>query len=125
MARRNKPPKAQKRITKIGFWSMIRDVLIASMNKGQLLPATLALVAIILICKMPSGRAGDLVFALLDSTRSWGLLGYILWLLTLYAAWRILKRQRQLIAAEMERMGREKSRLQAQLLERNLKSSDK
>jgi hypothetical protein len=40
----------------IGFYHMLRDVLVASLNKGQFLVALNGLILIVLILKMPSAN---------------------------------------------------------------------
>src|SRR5687768_5813132 len=59
----------------------LRDVLIASINKGQFPFAMLGLVLLTLIVKMPSEDVSKLVFRLVDGVERASLLGYLLSLL--------------------------------------------
>jgi hypothetical protein len=103
---------------------MLRDVLVASMNKGQLLPVLLTLVILSLIWRMPSADIGKLVFELIDGVRSGWLVGYIATSVSILG-WHFHARyQRRLITAEMRRIASERSALQSQTLGKELKSSE-
>lgn len=97
------------------FWGMLRDVLIASINKGQFPLACLTLFGMLIIYRMPGPDVSQLVFRLEEHFANGSYIGYMLavlfgggWLL--HARW-----QRRIIASEMNRIGEEKSSLHKEL----------
>ena len=70
----------------IGIYHMLRDVLIASIEKGQFLVAIGSLIFIMVIIKMPGADVSKLVFELLVGARARFFLGWILWVVTM-AGW--------------------------------------
>jgi hypothetical protein len=104
---------------------MLRDVLVASMNKGQFPIAALSLVFIIMVIKMPSSDVAKLVFRLLDGAEATRAAGWILFLLTV-AAWYMHSRMlRRRCAMELGRVTSERNRLQRTTLGKSrVKSSE-
>jgi hypothetical protein len=102
----------------------VRDVLIASINKGQFPFAMLGLVLLTLIVKMPSADVSKLVFRLVDGVERGSLLGYLLSLLFL-AGWYVHARyQRRVITREIGRIAAERNMLQSRNLgQQRIKSS--
>lgn len=108
-----------------GAWAAaLRDVLIASINKGQFPLAVLGLVLLTLILKMPPADVSKRVFRLVDGVERGSLLGYLLSLLLL-GGWYIHARyQRRVIAEELDRMAAERNTLQSKNLgQHRIKSS--
>lgn len=104
--------------------SALRDILIASINKGQFPFTLLGLVLLALIMKMPPEDASRLVFRLIDGGEGDSLLGYLLSLLLLVGWYLHARYQRRVIAAEIERMAAERNMLQSQSLgQQRVKSS--
>jgi hypothetical protein len=102
----------------------LRDVLIASINKGQFPFAILGLVLLTLIVKMPPADVSKLVFRLVDGVEQGSLLGYLLSLLFLIGWYVHARYQRRVIAGEIERMAAERNTLQGKNLGRQrIKSS--
>jgi hypothetical protein len=56
---------------------LLRDVLVASMNKGQFPIAALSLISIIVIIKMPSSDVAKLVFRMLGTAEELRVVGWI------------------------------------------------
>jgi len=113
----------QKVIQKVNFWKFLRDVLLASMSKGQLPAATLSLIFIIMILKMPSEDVSKLVFSLFEWLREGMLLGYALFVLTL-AGWAFhAKYQRRLQSREIDRLADERNEWQKKALGGRVESS--
>jgi hypothetical protein len=108
----------------IGFYHMLRDVLVASLNKGQFLVALNGLILIVLILKMPSADVGRLVLRLLDLAEAHYLLGYILAVVSLLCWFGHSKYQRRMITQELDRLSGERNRLQAQALGNRIESSE-
>jgi hypothetical protein len=102
----------------------LREVLIASINKGQFPFAMLGLVLLALIVKMPSEDVSELVFRLVDGVERGSLLGYLLSLFVL-AGWYVHARyQRRVIAREIGRIAAERNMLQGRKLgQHRIKSS--
>ena len=97
---------------KVGLFEFLRDVLIASMDKGQFPAALIAIIALSTIWRMPPADIGKLVFRLLDVAQEAGLMGYVASVLCLFSWFRHARYQRRLITRE------------ARELEKKLKSSE-
>ena len=72
MARNRGPSKGG---AKVGFWEFLRDVLIASMNKGQFPAALIAMVVLSAIWRMPPADVSKLMFRFLDVAEEEHLVG--------------------------------------------------
>ncbi len=120
----NKQRTERVETRKINIWVMLRDVLIASINKGQLPIAIVGLFILILAIKMPSEQAGKLISELLDLAIKGKLLGYVLFVGAVFG-WLIhTKRQRRTITKEIRRIGDEKTKLQEKLAPKLIESSE-
>lgn len=100
-----------------------RDIVIAAMNKGQLIPVLLGACIIIILWRMPSDDVTKLANRLLDLLSNHAIFGYALWLVTIMLWYVHATHVRNVHNVESGRIGKEKSRLQEQLLERPLPSS--
>jgi hypothetical protein len=110
---------------KVGFWQFLRDVLIASMNKGQFPAALIAMVVLSMIWRMPPEDVSKLMFRLLDVSEQKRLLGYSVSLVLLFG-WSFHARyQRKLITQEIQRISKERNQLQARELGKKIKSSER
>ena len=115
--------KQRSNSLKIGFWTMMRDVLVASMNKGQFPLALVGFIFIIMILKMPSEDVSKLMFAILDGVSAGYYLGYLLSFILL-SSWFIHTRwQRRIITSEMARVTEERNRLQSDQVDGTIQSS--
>ena len=91
---------------------MLRDVLIASMNKGQFPLALSALFFIVLILKMPSRDVSILVFRLLNAAEVGRVAGWAI-AVVMVAVWYFHTRSlRRICAAELQRISDERNSLQ-------------
>jgi hypothetical protein len=104
---------------------MLRDVLIASINKGQFPLAILGIVVVAMLLKMPGADVSRLVFDLLAGLKDGALLGYVIagFALTgwfLHARW-----QRRVMTQEVNRVADERTKLQAQQLGESVESSQR
>lgn len=106
------------------IWDMITDVAIHVLNKGQVGPATVAALLILVTFRYPDELLPSLVHEVMEYFDNWKLLGWGLSVLTL-VVWfvhvRALKRQ---FSTETARIGKEKSRLQSDAAGRKLNSSN-
>jgi ABC-type multidrug transport system permease subunit len=108
---------------RFGYAQMLRDILIASMNKGQFPVAIIALVLIVMILKMPAADVSRLVFHVLGLLERGSLLGYCL-SSVLGMGWLLHARfQRRLIQDEMRRISEQRTSLQARALGKRIRSS--
>lgn len=87
-----------------GPWATaFRDILVASINKGQFPLAIFGLIAMSLIWRIPSEDVSTLVFRIVDGLERGVLLGYGLALVAL-GGWYIHARyQRRVISVELSR----------------------
>jgi hypothetical protein len=108
---------------KVTLWQMLRDVLIASMNKGQFLVALSFLLVVIIILKMPSQDVSRLAFEVVQKLENGRLLGYFLSILLSGGWYAHAKYQRRSIAGEQDRLANERNEWQNRALEGGIKSS--
>ena len=101
----------------------VRDIIIGAMNKGQLIPVLLGACLITILWRMPSDDLTKLANRLLDLLSNHVSFGYVMWIATVVAWYLHAKHVRKVHNAESGRIGKEKSRLQEQLLNRPLPSS--
>ena len=105
-----------KQPAKIGFWTMVRDVLIASMNKGQFPLAMVGMIVLTIIFKMPAEDVSRLAFQIITDLKAGYLLGYVLSIGSV-SGWFIHARwQRRSITVEIDRLSGDRTRTQKQQL---------
>lgn len=108
----------------VGLWHMLRDVLVASINKGQFPAAILGLVLIVLLLRYPAQELPELVFQFLDRLADLSLLGYVL-AAVLGLGWFVHARwQRRMLGGEIDRLAKERTIWQSKHLGVPLESSD-
>jgi hypothetical protein len=107
----------------MSFFQMLRDVLVASLNRGQFPMAIMGMIVIIAVCRMPPADLSRLVFRLLDVAEEREYMGYAL-CLVIAVAWAIhSKRQRREMAAEIRRLSERRNRLQPMAFDGQIRSS--
>lgn len=116
--------KGSKAGAKVSLFEFLRDVLVASIIKGQFPAALIAIVVLSMIWKMSPVDVSKLVFRLLDVAEEKGLVGYAAFVLCVFGWCFHARYQRRLIAREMQRIGRERNQLRARELGEKLKSSE-
>lgn len=102
-----------------------RDIVVTSMNRGQLPVLGMIAVAMLLIWRLPEEKAGELVFSILAALGRGELWAYVFLVLVLAGWYLHSKWMRKMFSAEATRIGREKSDLQSQLAGEKFKSSDR
>ena len=107
----------------INFWQMVRDVLIASMSKGQFPLALFGLFLMLIILKMPSDQVSVLAFELINDLKSLNLIGIILCPLTLFGWFVHIRWQRRIFSSEIDRISGERNHYQQKLIDGNINSS--
>jgi hypothetical protein len=73
---------------KIGFWHMLRDVLVASINKGQFPIALLGIICICIVLRLPAGDVSKLAFGTVDALVRGALFGYLFSVALIIAWWK-------------------------------------
>ena len=107
-----------------GLFTMVRDVLVTSINKGQFPLAIIGLLLSVVIIKMPDNDVSKLVFLVRDDLIKGWLSGYVLFVFAVFG-WAVhIKKQRNWWSEEMERVTAERNRLQSQVLGSPVKSSN-
>jgi len=92
---------------------MMRDVLVASIHRGQFPPALIGLIALAVILKMPADDLAKVLFHFLDLLGRHELLGYLLAALCA-SGWFVHARlQRRWIGEERRRLGNERAAMKA------------
>jgi len=118
---------AKKRIkpnTSVTWAQAVRDILIGSMNKGQLPILAAFAIVFLIILKMPEEDVSTLAFDIFDSIKKGYLLGYILFIITLLTSFFSFKYLRKSYSYEYKRIGREKSELQKKITGIDFESSE-
>lgn len=117
-----KPRKGQQSVT----WAQaFRDVVIASMNRGQLPILGIIGVVLVLIYRMPEQDVSVLVMEIVSSLKKGEGYAYILEGVTIGGWFLHAKLMRKVFSTEAERIGREKSHAQSKAAGTNFKSSEK
>ncbi len=114
----------EKQPEKVTIWQMIRDVLIEAMKRGQLLPAGVMLLVLIVAAKYPSNGLPSLLSAIYKVLLDTYLIGYIGFVVLAFLWYTLARKSREAHKREYERLGNEKSRLQELITGQNLPSSD-
>lgn len=110
---------------KINFWGFLEKVLIASLNKGQLIGMTIALIFIIIIIKIPNEQILPFVYKLLNVSEINSILGWIVAGFITFGAFLTVRWQRRIHTKEIQRISSEKKILQEKLTQQRLPSSNK
>lgn len=113
--------KKQKQIPQeIGPWYMVRDVLIASINKGQFLLGICGISLIIILLRLPEEGLSKLIVGLFNGN------SYICLIIIalLIIGWFFhIKSQNRISKAEIERVAKVRNQLQSENLGNKIESS--
>jgi hypothetical protein len=105
---------------------MLRDIFVASINRGQFLLAIVGGLLALVIVKMPGDDVSRLVFRLVESIESGKILGYVLAMVLAIGWFWHARWQRRMITEEMHRIGQQRTEAQSKAgLAKKLKSSEK
>ena len=102
-----------------------RDIVVTSMNRGQLPILGMIAVVLVLVWKLPEERATELVFSLLHALLEGPLVGYALFIITVAGWFFHAKWMRKMFSEEAKRIGKEKSGLQSALTGDKFSSSNR
>lgn len=96
---------------------MMRDVLVASMNKGQFPLALFAIFMLVWLWRLPQEVLSELTLRALTSAGIYHVGGYVMTILLALGWFFHSKHQRRSTTAEISRLSTERSDLQQQLLD--------
>ncbi|HFC8519029.1 TPA: hypothetical protein ACFP41_001923 [Neisseria weaveri] len=117
--------RKQKNQVAVTWVQAFRDIIITAMNRGQLLLLMVTSIFMLLIWKLESNQAFDLLNNFLEKLENWSIIGWILWVLTVFGCFILFRKVRTDFSYEMKRVGKEKSKAQEKALQRSLPSSDR
>lgn len=117
--------RKQKNQVAVTWAQAFRDIIITAMNRGQLLLLMVTSIFMLLIWKLESNQAFDLLNNFLEKLENWSIIGWILWVLTVFGCFILFRKVRTDFSYEMKRVGKEKSKAQEKALQRSLPSSDR
>lgn len=104
-------------------WGMIQNIFIAAMRNGQIVPAIIFLLLLIMILKLNSTQIMGLFNSIGDTFKSIYVLGWVLFGISLLYFERRMKKLRQSHSKEMDRVSEEKKQLQEILTKLKLPTS--
>lgn len=108
--------KNHKKYNHPNVWAMLRDVLIASINRGQFLTAIVGLIILVTLIRLPQEELSNLVFEVLELFKSLYLIGWALFFAAIAGWYFNAKSLRKMHSNEMNRMASEKKDLQEKLI---------
>lgn len=120
-----KPNKSTQKNGTMSWAQAVRDIVVTSMNRGQLPILGMIGVALLLIWKMPEANAAELVVSIVDGLKQGELVGYLMFVLSIAGWYFHAKWMRKLFSSETKRIGQEKSGLQSALTGEKFQSSDR
>lgn len=121
---RNQRNKNRNNSYRPNFWGFMQNVLIAALNKGQLLGMGIIVFFLILAIKLPSNEIVPLIEKILDISKINSILGWILAGFTTFGGFLVNRWQRRIHTNEVRRISNEKKLLQQKLTDKQLPSSN-
>jgi hypothetical protein len=121
------PPASKKDKDKPSFtWAQAtRDIVVTSINRGQLPILGMIAVALLVLYRLPEGDVGKIALEVIESLKRGELWAYLVELATVIAWYVHSRAMRKAFSEEAERIGREKSRVQSQAAGVEFKSSNR
>ena len=124
MADTHKGGGAKAQTPSVTWAQAVRDIVIASINKGQLPILGMIGIALLVVYRLPEADVSKLALEVIESMRKHELLAYIAEVVTLIAWYVHAGRMRRAFGEEALRIGREKSEIQSLAAGVKFKSSD-
>jgi hypothetical protein len=112
-----------RRNSGINWAQMVRDVLIASMNKGQFPIAIISFIVVLLIIKMPPEDVSELVFSIRDELVKGTVAGWFLFGVSIIGWFAHARWQRKQMTREIDRLSIERNKVQQKNLGSHMVSS--
>lgn len=109
---------------KTNIWDFLTASFVAAINKGQLPVLLIGLAMLVFVLKSNASELTDLLYKVCNRMCDWYILGWLLWITTVllgFVAYKYLALTHQ---KELARIGAEKKRLQSQMSNKKLKSSE-
>lgn len=119
----NRKPKPQQR-PPVTWAQTVRDVLIAAMARGQIIPLTIAGILAIFAYRMPEDKLYDFAEDFIHTLEHGNLWGYVLSIIVMLMWHYHVKSLRKKASEEFARIGKEKSSLQNMMSPIRLETSD-
>lgn len=119
-----KPVPAKRPQNGVTWPQAVRDIVVTSINRGQLPVLGIIAIVLLLIWKMPGLEAAALAREIFQALRNGELWAYPLLAGALGGWFFHVKSMRRMFSDEAERIGREKSNLQSKLSGVQYQSSD-
>ncbi len=86
------------------FWGMIQNVLIASLNKGQLMIGFVGMILLVMTIKMSSSDIKDVLKDVIVMAKDWHNAGWILLFIVTVSSAYLLRRARNLHDQQLKRL---------------------
>jgi hypothetical protein len=102
-------------VPRFGFARMMRDVLVASIYRGQFPPALIGLIILAIVLKMPAADVSKVMLHFMDLLERHELLGYLLATLCATGWFLHARSQRRRIGEERRRLNSEREALNAMM----------
>ncbi|UJB17601.1 MULTISPECIES: hypothetical protein [Lysobacter] len=99
---------------KVTWAQAVRDIVVASINKGQLPVLSLSAVLLLIVYRMPVDKVAELAFKLIEHLQSGAITGWLLMVLVTGGWFFHSKHMIKQFKSEHDRIGQEKSQLQHQ-----------
>jgi hypothetical protein len=114
----------QSEKSSVSWAQAVRDIFVASIDKGQLPVLGIIFIFVMLIWKMPEQDVSRLMFQFFESLQRYESLGYVLSLILSIGWFSHVRQIRMSFRKEAERIGQEKSNLQNKLSDSTFESSE-
>jgi hypothetical protein len=106
-------------------WAVLRDVLLGSINKGQLPLALFGMILIILVSKLPAAEVSNLCHEIIKSLETYHILGWVISFLTTFGWYFNTRKIKKIHDREMNRVSAEKTKIQETKIGKPLQSTKK
>ncbi|RAP57346.1 hypothetical protein [Oleiagrimonas sp. MCCC 1A03011] len=110
-------------VEKVTWAQAFRDIIIAAMNKGQLIPVLLGLALLIWMVRVSPDELSKFGYRCVELIVHHHVLGYVLWIMTLLGWVMHARFAKGTTDAESSRIGKEKTALQERIAGGKLPSS--
>ena len=104
---------------------MLRDVLLACVDRGHAPAVLLLILLMICVLRMPQERIAELALGVITGLKNFSLLGYALSVIFLFGWFAHVSRVRKKMQGELDRMALERNSAQEKLLNQKMESSER
>ena len=121
----NPSTKPARNNGKMSWAQACRDIVVTSMNRGQLPILGMIAIVLVLVWKLPEEKATELIFSIFHALQEGALIGYVLFIATVAGWYFHSKWMRKMFSEEAKRIGKEESGLQSALTGDKFPSSNR